>query len=63
MTEPHSLKRHPMREFLSAQEFASIANDVQFGGISWPICVETASPHPRHAQNHVPRENSETEIV
>lgn len=36
--DQHSLKCHPLREFMTDAEFQQMANDVQFGRISWPIC-------------------------
>lgn len=39
MEKSHSLDKHPMRQF---DDFASLANDVQFGRTSWPICVESS---------------------
>lgn len=32
-------QRHPLGDMMTDEEFAQLANDVQFCRISWPICV------------------------
>lgn len=38
--QPHSIARHPLAEFLPADEWAKIRDDVQFCRISWPVGIE-----------------------